>query len=620
VQRQTFSYDTSGFLTEYVVQVFDVGTWVNFVRRTYVNDTSGWAVSSLYTTWANNAWTNSSKSTYTRDTSGHITVLISEGWSNNVWINSSKTTYQYNASGQTTEAIYYFWGSSAWRESRKDVTIYDLDDDLLQILMHYWNGVDWFNYAVVDFTKTSGPSITLIHLRPSENFPPGSNLRIRWLATGVQSVDVDFSSDAGSNWERIASSIPDTGDYDYTWQTPSMEYSSCKVRVSATGTPSVTSQNDGTFSILNSYTHLPHQTGSVELSVFNNGYLGDDGSLTGAGFRYKGKPTALWSGGVFYGSSSLGAVGMIRSFSIEDLQNKETMGPFQSDLSFGQISSVEIEEKGSQPFFYGVEISQRSYSRAGDDFVLCVYTIRNISSSLLNNFSVGCFLDWDIGSAFSNLGGYDSSRSLAYQYDTAVPRSDSAYYGVVALNGMAGARVTTAGGSRIDFFSYMSTFLNESISGPGDYRTFIGSGPFSIPAGGARTVGFALVAGDDLAGLRTHADQARALWASGVITSAPSVTISPETFSLEQNFPNPFNPSTTIRFAVPYRSQVHIEVFDILGQRVASILETVVDAGTYSVLWHAPVSSGVYFYRLNAVAEQHPEKTYVDVKKMLFLK
>jgi len=88
----------------------------------------------------------------------------------------------------------------------------------------------------------------------------------------------------------------------------------------------------------------------------------------------------------------------------------------------------------------------------------------------------------------------------------------------------------------------------------------------------------------------------------------------PETFALEQNYPNPFNPTTEIAFALPKASQVSIEVYNLLGQKVATLLDAVKDAGSHTVSFDAKgLASGVYFYRLTAGAQ-------VMTKKMMLMK
>ncbi|HVN49416.1 MAG TPA: T9SS type A sorting domain-containing protein [Bacteroidota bacterium] len=75
----------------------------------------------------------------------------------------------------------------------------------------------------------------------------------------------------------------------------------------------------------------------------------------------------------------------------------------------------------------------------------------------------------------------------------------------------------------------------------------------------------------------------------------------PRTFSLAQNFPNPFNPSTTIAFSIPSKSHVTLKIYDILGREVATLINSDVSAGSHTQQWNASnFSSGIYFYRLQA--------------------
>jgi len=76
----------------------------------------------------------------------------------------------------------------------------------------------------------------------------------------------------------------------------------------------------------------------------------------------------------------------------------------------------------------------------------------------------------------------------------------------------------------------------------------------------------------------------------------------PEDYVLEQNYPNPFNPSTVIRYQLPDAGEVRLEVFDVLGQQVATLLNSEnKQAGTHSVIFDAAgLTSGIYFYRLTA--------------------
>jgi hypothetical protein len=73
----------------------------------------------------------------------------------------------------------------------------------------------------------------------------------------------------------------------------------------------------------------------------------------------------------------------------------------------------------------------------------------------------------------------------------------------------------------------------------------------------------------------------------------------PNSFALEQNYPNPFNPSTNITFSVGTYSYTSLQVYDLLGREVATLVNEKKPAGTYTMRWNASgFPSGVYFYRL----------------------
>jgi hypothetical protein len=84
----------------------------------------------------------------------------------------------------------------------------------------------------------------------------------------------------------------------------------------------------------------------------------------------------------------------------------------------------------------------------------------------------------------------------------------------------------------------------------------------------------------------------------GTIVSNESELI-PVKFALEQNYPNPFNPSTKIEFALPETGKAQIEVFNMLGQQVATLVNSQFSAGKHTITFNARgLTSGIYFYRL----------------------
>jgi hypothetical protein len=92
----------------------------------------------------------------------------------------------------------------------------------------------------------------------------------------------------------------------------------------------------------------------------------------------------------------------------------------------------------------------------------------------------------------------------------------------------------------------------------------------------------------------------------------------PTEFSLNQNFPNPFNPSTSIHYQLPISANVEIKVFDVLGKEVETLVSDFQNAGSYEIIFNADsFSSGVYFYRIKAMGEN---ESFYQIKKMLLIK
>jgi PKD repeat protein len=110
---------------------------------------------------------------------------------------------------------------------------------------------------------------------------------------------------------------------------------------------------------------------------------------------------------------------------------------------------------------------------------------------------------------------------------------------------------------------------------------------------------------------------------SGSLLEAPGVPAIPNVYALEQNFPNPFNPETNIRFSIPTgvassgndgNSRVVLEVFSVLGERVAVLVDEEKAPGSHSVQWNATgFASGLYYYRLKT-------NEFTETKKLLLVK
>ena len=126
-------------------------------------------------------------------------------------------------------------------------------------------------------------------------------------------------------------------------------------------------------------------------------------------------------------------------------------------------------------------------------------------------------------------------------------------------------------------------------------------------------------------GLRDYVRKLRVLFYSPEgrikeVNSGDAVESSEETnpqgydYELKDNYPNPFNPSTTINYQLAANGFTSLKIYDVLGKEVATLVNEKQDAGTYSVQWNASVySSGVYFYKLQS-------NGFVQTKRMILTK
>jgi len=147
-------------------------------------------------------------------------------------------------------------------------------------------------------------------------------------------------------------------------------------------------------------------------------------------------------------------------------------------------------------------------------------------------------------------------------------------------------------------------------AGQHDFVTITYASPSSARTGSEIKLVNAIVVGEDASKMNVTI--------KSVGSGSPNGAL-PSVFALSQNIPNPFNPSTEIGYALPNASQVRLEVLNILGQVVRTLVDEFQTAGDHKAVWdgrddnHQEVSSGVYFYRVVA-------GEYAETRKMVLMK
>jgi hypothetical protein len=159
----------------------------------------------------------------------------------------------------------------------------------------------------------------------------------------------------------------------------------------------------------------------------------------------------------------------------------------------------------------------------------------------------------------------------------------------------------------------LSSGIKNKPVGSTDISLVVSGGPFSIETNGNLEVAFSIAAGSSLAELKTAIRQSRIKFKD---TTGWIPEILPSDFMLYQNYPNPFNAGTIINYYLPRSTQVTIKLYDILGRKVATLIDEFQQAGIHNARFlsqNFPVGSGVYFYRIQA-------GDFSAVKKMIFMK
>jgi len=376
---------------------------------------------------------------------------------------------------------------------------------------------------------------------------------------------------------------------------------------------------------------LAHNAGSLNVTMFNEGSIGaySKGDAALPGITWKGE-NALWFGGLIFGTKDRAKVnGMVGSFRwidttqqfVNDIKyvKSDFAGGFGSDTNFDKISKATLNDSGAvEPF--GVEILQNTLSKTIDNFVFIRYGYVNNTIAPLNDFYAGIFIDWDVlPNSGENLGGFDENTNLVYMNGGS---ETSKHFGVACLNTLTGFRISDINPSsdlqaRTELFKFLSE-KGTNVTTPFEYRAYQGVNIGTIAPSDTVWATFAVVAGDNLTEIKANATAAK-LKATSVgflnIVGIEKEDAIPTKFFIEQNFPNPFNPTTKITFGLSEKSNADLRVYDMLGREIAVLVNNeILSSGTYNADFNASaLSSGTYIYTLKT-------NNQVISKKMLLLK
>ncbi len=368
-----------------------------------------------------------------------------------------------------------------------------------------------------------------------------------------------------------------------------------------------------------------HDANAMKLALTNDGAIGKKPEAYGSGLMIGNSPTNhIYESGLMIGISNT---------QVSDMTRREQAPANVADTDFVAINAYTLNpglsaedgyglfnDDGAGSNKIGVTVDARSYvfnSNSSDSSsVILRYKITNNNASAINNMFVGIMSAYQPNGSFNtNVSNYDAATKMGYTYSNA---NNNLYLGTALLSDQT---IGFKAYSMVEMFNgftpqekwdALSNGVVNTTMGPSPNCYVISAGPISLAAGESTIIGFAVVKGNDLNDLIANRNTALSHWSSVGINQI-SQTI-PEKYELMQNYPNPFNPATKITFALPKKDFVKLSVYDILGRRVADLVNEELNAGTFEYTFNgAALSSGMYFYRIETTG-------FVQTRKMLLVK
>lgn len=378
------------------------------------------------------------------------------------------------------------------------------------------------------------------------------------------------------------------------------------------------------FSVIVAKDYLDISTNSLTTTITSNGRIGFSATAAerGAGFIFKGSQL-LFEASLLIGSSPTMVSDNVRT---ENEASNEhfikTMRAHElSNTTDSIVAESEFDDSGN-PNRLNIAVKQKmtAYKSAPDDtYVIAEYQVFNTTNYALRNVYVGLFSDWDIGSGSTNVTQYDAPNRLGYIYE----KQQTGFYGGVKLlsqnappayypmsynisdNPLSDDSFTQAEKWQTLSSGIKALSMGTTTTSGVDVFFVSGNGPYEIPANSSIKVAFALIGGESLQDLQTSALAAQQKY-NRINVEFPEDEI--KALDLV-SYPNPIiiheNSLNTIRFTLPEEGLVSLELFNIMGQKLKTLVSNqAYNRGVHYLNYdfsdrnYLSINSGVYFYRL----------------------
>jgi hypothetical protein len=359
-----------------------------------------------------------------------------------------------------------------------------------------------------------------------------------------------------------------------------------------------------------------HNAGNIYLEIGENSRLGNKNSSFGASFTWPDSNSHgyLFLGGLWIGNELSGKKYVMDTHYYDsDWRNlDDSTLIFRKQIS-DQDGIVIYDDQYADGSPLGLHIQQESYQWSNPEyanFLIFKYSIKNrrFNRDLINVY-VALWLDPDISditSAQDDLTNYDPINNFVYFWDSKY--FSNAYFGAKLLDSEEPHTINVYSPNLLydpnddeEKYEFMTKGGVTIPSEEADYRAIITAPPFSLSENDEKTITFGLAMGNSLEDLTDNINTMTEVYNSVLTNIDDSIDKNlPNKFFLFQNFPNPFNSNTKLKYSLLQKSHVNISVYDITGQLVKVLINRKVEKGEYEILWDANnLSSGVYFYKLS---------------------
>ena len=577
------------------------GTPWSFTSVHFVDYNTGWVVGDYNRVYKTTNGGASWITQYTGASHGLLSTFFIN--SNSGWVVGGSNDYAQIIMKTSDEGNT--WISQAGTNLKVLMSVYFVDENL-----------GWAVGGDGTVIKYISSTLSVISPNGGENWQVGTTQNITWTSSNITNVKIEYTTNNGTNWTPIVASVPATPSY-YAWTIPNTPSTQCRVRISDTSNSTINDVSDNTFTITSqlckdvnvvngwNIISVPVQASNMGLSnlfstatsqayEYNNGYVNATTLSNGKGYWLK-----------FGSNQSIQICGNKVTQPVSVNAGWNIIGTFDVDVLINQITTTPPNIISSS--FFGFN---NGYTTAATLQIGKGYWVKASQAGTLNLPSGPAKTSdtnqqpAEINSFWSRIEVEDINGNKGSLYFASGNESTQQYeLPPIPPLGIFDVRFT--GDKKVESNDKGSYEVQiNSAANPIKLRiyNFDGQSLRVKDLFGGKLVDEILHEGGEL------------LITKGLERIMIEKYQLPKKFELSQNYPNPFNPTAMIRFALPEKAKVKLEVYDMLGQKVIDLLNDELDAGNHEVELNAQnLSSGIYFYQITT-------GVYRAIKKMLVIK